>query len=71
MDEIAATTPTFAGVSFEQLDEVGSVQWPCNDEAPDWARRSCTSTTFVRGKGHFVADAVRADRRAQHPQVTR
>ena len=31
MDEIAALTPTFAGVSFAKLDEVGSVQWPCND----------------------------------------
>ena len=29
------TTPTFAGVSFDQLDKVGSVQWPCNDDAPD------------------------------------
>ena len=35
MDEIALTTPTFAGVSFELLDEVGSVQWPCNEQAPD------------------------------------
>ncbi len=35
MDEIAPTTPTFAGVSFARLDEVGSMQWPCNDGAPD------------------------------------
>ena len=34
MDEIAALTPTFAGVSFALLDEVGSVQWPCNPEHP-------------------------------------
>ena len=27
-----ASTPTFAGVSFEQLDELGSMQWPCNDD---------------------------------------
>ena len=27
-----ALTPTFAGVSFEKLDELGSIQWPCNDE---------------------------------------
>ena len=31
MDEIAALTPTFAGVSYDKLDELGSVQWPCND----------------------------------------
>ena len=34
MDEIAALTPTFSGVSFEFLDRVGSVQWPCNEAAP-------------------------------------
>ena len=34
MDEIAAVTPTFAGVSFDLLDEVGSVQWPCNEDGP-------------------------------------
>ena len=34
MDEIATLTPTFTGVSFRFLDEVGSVQWPCNEKAP-------------------------------------
>src|SRR5271170_7963749 len=34
MDEIAALTPTFAGVSYAKLDQLGSVQWPCNDGAP-------------------------------------
>ena len=31
MNEIAALTPTFAGVSFDRIDRLGSVQWPCND----------------------------------------
>jgi formate dehydrogenase major subunit len=53
MDEIAATTPTFAGVSFAHLDEVGSVQWPCNDKAPDGTPIMHVDT-FVRGKGRFV-----------------
>src|SRR6201999_557531 len=35
MDEIAALTPTFAGVSYAKLDQVGSVQWPCNEKAPE------------------------------------
>ena len=35
MDEIARLTPTFAGVSFQRIDELGSVQWPCNDKAPE------------------------------------
>ena len=53
MDEIAATTPTFAGVSFAKLDEVGSVQWPCNASAPD-GTPTMHVDEFVRGKGHFV-----------------
>ncbi|MEK9649293.1 MAG: hypothetical protein VW337_09305, partial [Gammaproteobacteria bacterium] len=35
MDEIAALTPTFAGVSFERLDKEGSMQWPVTDDAPN------------------------------------
>jgi formate dehydrogenase major subunit len=53
MDEIAATTPTFSGVSFKMLDEVGSVQWPCNDEAP-LGTPIMHIDHFVRGKGRFV-----------------
>jgi formate dehydrogenase major subunit len=53
MDEIAATTPTFAGVSFERLDTHGSVQWPCNDAAPDGTPIMHVEQ-FVRGKGRFV-----------------
>ena len=44
MDEIARLTPTFAGVSYDKLDRLGSLQWPCNDEAPD-GTPSCTSTS--------------------------
>jgi formate dehydrogenase major subunit len=53
MDEIALTTPTFAGVSHAKLDEVGSVQWPCNDGAPDGTPIMHVDG-FVRGKGRFV-----------------
>ena len=35
MDEIARLTPTFKGVSYAKLEELGSVQWPCNDAAPE------------------------------------
>ncbi len=35
MDEIARLTPTFHGVSYKHLDELGSIQWPCNENAPD------------------------------------
>jgi formate dehydrogenase major subunit len=53
MDEIAALTPTFAGVSFDRLDKLGSVQWPCNDNAPEGTPIMHVDA-FVRGKGHFV-----------------
>ncbi|MBQ0927920.1 formate dehydrogenase subunit alpha [Saccharopolyspora endophytica] len=53
MDEIASVTPTFAGVSFGKLDELGSVQWPCNDKAPE-GTPIMHAEEFVRGKGKFV-----------------
>ena len=53
MDEIARLTPTFAGVSFERLDELGSIQWPCNDAAPEGTPIMHIGG-FVRGKGKFV-----------------
>jgi formate dehydrogenase major subunit len=53
MDEIAALTPTFSGVSFEFLDRVGSVQWPCNEDAP-MGTPIMHIDNFVRGKGLFI-----------------
>jgi formate dehydrogenase major subunit len=53
MDEIARMTPTFAGVSFAKLDEVGSIQWPCNEAAP-LGTPIMHIGKFVRGKGRFV-----------------
>jgi predicted molibdopterin-dependent oxidoreductase YjgC len=53
MDEIAALTPTFAGVSYKKLDELGSVQWPCNEAAPE-GTPVMHINGFVRGKGKFV-----------------
>jgi formate dehydrogenase major subunit len=56
MDEIAMTTPTFEGVSFELLDRVGSVQWPCNENAP-LGTPIMHEGKFVRGKGRFMPTA--------------
>jgi formate dehydrogenase major subunit len=53
MDEIAATTPTFRGVSYAKLDALGSVQWPCNDTAPTGTPIMHVDR-FVRGKGQFM-----------------
>ncbi|MHB1165700.1 MAG: formate dehydrogenase subunit alpha [Candidatus Nanopelagicales bacterium] len=53
MDEIARLTPTFAGVSFDLLDRVGSVQWPCNADAPA-GTPIMHGQAFTRGLGNFV-----------------
>ncbi|ALI56693.1 formate dehydrogenase subunit alpha [Celeribacter marinus] len=53
MAEIAATTPTFAGVTYEMLDAKNSVQWPCNDAFPDGAPIMHVDG-FVRGKGRLI-----------------
>jgi formate dehydrogenase major subunit len=53
MDEIARLTPTFAGVSYEKLDRLGSIQWPCNEEAPEGTPTMHVGE-FVRGKGYFA-----------------
>ena len=53
MDEIAALTPTFQGVSFDLIDRLGSVQWPCNEAAPEGTPTMHVGT-FVRGKGRFL-----------------
>jgi formate dehydrogenase major subunit len=56
MDEIARLTPTFHGVSYEKLDRLGSIQWPCNDEHPE-GTPIMHIDEFVRGKGHFMPTA--------------
>ena len=52
MDEIAMLTPTFKGVSFDKIDKLGSIQWPCNDEHPQ-GTPTMHVDEFVRGKGKF------------------
>ena len=53
MAEIAELTPTFQGVSYARLDQQGSLQWPCNDEAPNGTPLMHVET-FTRGKGQFT-----------------
>jgi formate dehydrogenase major subunit len=63
MDEIARLTPTFAGVSYEKLDHLGSIQWPCNDAAPAGTAVMHVGE-FVRGKGRFlITEYVATDER--------
>src|SRR5271169_776747 len=53
MDEIAVATPAFQGVSYAKLDELGSIQWPCNESAPT-GTRIIRAELFVRGKSQFM-----------------
>ncbi len=63
MDEIARLTPTFSGVSFARLDELGSVQWPCNEKAPEGTPVMHIGGV-ARGKGKFmITEFVATDER--------
>src|SRR5260370_41118749 len=53
MDEIARLPPTFTGVSYAKLDWLGSIQWPCNDAAPE-GTPTMHVHQFVRGEGKFL-----------------
>ena len=53
MDEIARLTPTFARVSYDRLEELGSIQWPCNEGAPN-GTPIMHEAGFVRGQGLFM-----------------
>src|ERR1700678_4114562 len=53
MDEIARLTPTFTNVSYERLDQLGSIQWPCNEQHPE-GTPTMHIGEFVRGKGKFL-----------------
>jgi formate dehydrogenase major subunit len=63
MDEIARLTPTFSAVTYEKIDKLGSIQWPCNDAAPE-GTPTMHVAEFVRGKGLFrVTPYVATDER--------
>ncbi|AXS83675.1 formate dehydrogenase subunit alpha [Marinobacter sp. Arc7-DN-1] len=53
MDEIARLTPTFAGVSYDKLEKLGSIQWPCDEEHPEGTSTMHT-LDFPIGKGRFA-----------------
>ena len=54
MAEIAALTPSFAGVNYDKIDRLGSVQWPCNDSTEEAGTSIMHRDRFVRGKGRFI-----------------
>ena len=53
MDEIASLTPTFTNVSYERLEALGSIQWPCNEQFPE-GTPIMHEVDFPIGKGNFA-----------------
>ena len=53
MDEIARLTPSFHGVNYDLLEKKGSIQWPCNEAAPEGTPTMHVGG-FIRGKGRFM-----------------
>ena len=52
MAEIASLTPSYAGITFERLDQLGSLQWPCPTlEHP--GTPYLHKASIARGKGLF------------------
>ncbi len=54
LEEVARLTPSYGGISFERLEQLGSLQWPC--PAPDHAGTVFLHKgKFSRGLGLFTA----------------
>ncbi len=54
MDEMAAVTPQYGGISYKRLEAEGALQWPC----PDLKHPGTPilhADKFTRGKGAFAA----------------
>src|SRR5207244_10597908 len=41
-DELRSLSPMHAGMSYARLEELGGIQWPCNERLPDGADRKST-----------------------------
>jgi len=67
MDEIARTTPSFAGVTYDLIDAQGSIQWPCNAAHPEGSPVMHVDG-FVRGKGRFIRTAYIATEERTGPR---
>ena len=53
MDEIAALTPIYGGITYERLER-GVLQWPCR-EYDDPGVSILHTKNFTRGKGKFIS----------------
>jgi predicted molibdopterin-dependent oxidoreductase YjgC len=54
LEEVARLTPSYGGISYERLEQLGSLQWPC--PAPDHPGTPVLHRNkFSRGLGLFTA----------------
>ena len=53
MDEMAAVTPQYGGITYERLEATGGLQWPCPDESHP-GTPILHADAFARGKGEFA-----------------
>jgi len=59
MEEIASLTPSYGGITYERLDDLGSLQWPCpTTEHPGTVYLH--KAAIARGKGLFKAIEYKA-----------
>lgn len=66
MDEIASLTPTFTGVNYQRLEELGSIQWPCNYENPN-GMPTMHVDNFPIGLGNFtISEYIQTEERTNH-----
>jgi formate dehydrogenase major subunit len=54
MDEVASLTPKWGGVSYERLDKVGFLQWPCYDERHPGTATVHENGEFLSGRAHLT-----------------
>jgi len=55
MAEIAALTPSFAGVTYEKIERYTSIQWPCNANTEELGTPIMHKEKFIRpGGGRFM-----------------
>ena len=50
-DEMRKLSPKFTGATYEKIDALGGVQWPCYDESMD-----DKGTMFLHEGGHFATE---------------
>lgn len=58
MSEIRELTPTYAGITYDRLDLLGGLQWPCPTEGHPGTRMLHTEN-FFHGKGLFTPTRYR------------